>query len=173
MPILPPPGRARVASFPQRCSLTSETVTCFDLRSLKVTARSSHMRKSSCWSFFSESWNAASSGGMAKINHPWPASTQENWSTSRKKARSASGSLEQTTTCAAFIKGELLFLSVALYSHCVATLATGLFAGDCLLMKNRDNAQRAQTPARQVTVKLYHEPSGDGNSDTSPSSLSH
>jgi hypothetical protein len=54
MPILPPPGRARVAVFPQRCSLTSETFTCFDFRSLKVAARSSHMRKSSCWSFFSE-----------------------------------------------------------------------------------------------------------------------
>ena len=36
------------------------------------------MRKSSCRSFVSESWNADSSGGMAKINQPWPASMQGN-----------------------------------------------------------------------------------------------
>ncbi len=35
MPTLPPPGRLKVASLPQRCSFTSETETFFDLRSRK------------------------------------------------------------------------------------------------------------------------------------------
>src|SRR5580704_17500480 len=136
MPILPPPGRARVASFPQRCSLTFETFTRFDFRSLNVAARSSHMRKSSCWPFFSESWNATSSGGMAKISQPWPASTQGNWSTSRKKTRSASESLEETTTCAPLIKRELLLASVDVYSHCASRFATELSGGDWLSAKH-------------------------------------
>src|SRR5207249_6586762 len=50
-----------------------------------------------------------SSGGMAKINQPWPASTEENLSTSRKKARSASGSLLYMTICAPLIKRKLRF----------------------------------------------------------------
>src|ERR1700722_1611314 len=105
MPTLPPPGRENFASFPQRSSLTSETSTFFDLNSLKVAARSSHIRKSSCWSFSSESWNAASRGGMAKINHPWPTSTDGYLKTSRKKARSASAFLEWITICAPLIIG--------------------------------------------------------------------
>src|ERR1700747_2392309 len=40
------------------------------LRSLKVAARSSHMRKSSCWSLSWKSWNAT--WGHAKINQPCP-----------------------------------------------------------------------------------------------------
>lgn len=43
-PTLPPPGSVRLASFPQRCSLTSENFTFFDLRSFRVAAMSSHMK---------------------------------------------------------------------------------------------------------------------------------
>src|SRR5215210_3035413 len=39
-------------------------------------------------------WAASSAGGRAKISHPSPASTERKPSTSRKKARSASASVE-------------------------------------------------------------------------------
>src|SRR5271168_1473588 len=103
MPILPPLGNENVASFPQRCSFTSETFTFFDFRSFNVATRSSHIRYRSCWSFFSASWNAASDGRRAKISQPWPASTDGKLRTSRKKARSTPAFLEWITMCAPLI----------------------------------------------------------------------
>jgi hypothetical protein len=78
---------------PQRCSSTGEHFTFFCFISAISAWTSSHIRKSSSESFSSDGCTATSDGGSAKISQPWPASTDSYSSTSRKKARSASGSL--------------------------------------------------------------------------------
>src|ERR1700761_5078156 len=55
------------------------------------------MKNSSCVPPGSAGWNAASAGGSANINQPWPASTDLRPKISLKNARSAAASLLYST----------------------------------------------------------------------------
>src|SRR5262249_31716317 len=79
--------------------------------------------------FPSSGWTAASCGGSSKISQPWPASTDENPRTSRKKARSAVESLLYTITCAPKIMNLLLALAFKLTATARSIPLGGCFIG--------------------------------------------